>query len=131
RPERLSSFTRSTPPKASRAWRRASPGAAPAAISFSVSRSRWKRTSSSSSRSTSWDRRIARSRYRSSLQRSLSIGPPSAHVEDEGHGGGEATPRLSLLLEAAASRPGEAVELGATIVLGGAPFRLDPAPALE
>ena len=114
RPARTSSFTCSIPPSSSRAWRRASAGSAPRSMAAATSRSRWARSSSSSSRST---RRPAEQ-----VSPETDAGGwagawwppcrtelgPLGRAQRPGHGQGDALPVLGLLLPAGARPPSSA-----------------------
>src|SRR5262249_41555533 len=130
RASRHSSLIWATPPSSSRARRAASAGESPAAMCLSTCFSRWKRSSSSSSCSTAFRRNSARSRN----ARSVSMaGPPRSlslfqHLSD---GGGELAPGALLHLELLAAAARQRVVLGAAVVVGRAPLRVDEAPPLE
>src|SRR5688500_14899056 len=129
---------RSTSPKRSAARRRASSVGWPPARSSSVSMSRWKRSSSSTAAGTSRSACGRRKTRRRSGRRGMGW-PEGGRGAAEGSGGGEdlrhgrgvAGPRARLGAELGAAASGEAVVLGAPVVLREPPLGLDPAALLQ
>src|SRR5262249_35168563 len=70
-------------------------------------------------------------RARSRWRRSARITAPSRHVEQQGDRSRECPPCPRLLVELLPAGARQRVELGAAIVLGRAPLRLDPAAPLQ
>src|SRR6185436_7770643 len=102
----------------------------PAAMYSSMRRATWFRSSSSSSCATraGW-KRERRRRRSTAIQR---MGPPwLRRLHHQGDRRGQALPLGGLLLQGAASGPGERVVLGPPIVLALTPLGLDPAVLLE
>src|SRR5690348_11934851 len=130
----------STPPNSRVALRRASVGVNPAATYSRVFSSRWNRSSSESSCSTSLRRNSERSRsgivYSQCAGR---ISSPCQRVERSGflefhdtrNGAGKAAPIGGLLFQLALAEACERIKLGTSIVLRGLPLCGDPALLLE
>src|SRR5437660_4447291 len=94
--------------------------------------SRWKRISASMSRSEAgrWRRFFQRERRRANISALLCF-RAGFRAKSGADGGGQAVPALCLFAEFAAARGGEAIELGAAVVVGGAPFGVEEALMLE
>src|SRR5687768_505143 len=144
RSSRSASLCRSTPPKATRARRRASPVPTPARRCSSVSMSRWKRISvsmrDSAARRSARRRRRARAAWNQlmggpvvGVVRSSAAGrrPSSGGAEHRLEAGGEAAPALQLRAEGAAAGGGDLVVAGAPVVVARAPRAGDQAVLLE
>src|SRR5262245_43422005 len=125
---RTLSLTASTPPNCRSACRRASSGASPLPTLSSVWRSRWKRSSASSSRSI---RFLRNSAFRA--RASAVILPPivSRGLEDPGDRVRQPLPVLGFVGQLPAAGPGQPVELRRAVVVRAAPLRVDPALLLQ
>src|SRR5580765_86157 len=129
RVSRHASFCWSSPPIAITARRRASSGVTPRETCASTCRSRWKRSSSSSSASTRLDETSDRHR-----SRNLVIQRPMSHLfqsHDGGDRSGETFPVSGLTFQLLPPRPGQFVELRTATELAGLPLRLDPTFLLQ
>src|SRR5678815_1076375 len=133
RTSRISSETRSIPPNASTAARRASAGFIPARMFLSVSMSRWNASSADIRRSATSRRISARARRSQARTRSVGSGRLATlgTLEDQIHCAHVLPPALRLRNEGAAPRGRERVEPGRPVLLGGSPFALDPRLLLE
>src|ERR1700679_1401191 len=117
------------PPKSASVVRRASCAGMPAAIFSSASMSAYARTSSSSRSSTCClRRRLCERCFR--LDQSC-ITALLRCLQCIGHGGDDLLPLLGFLAELALAGFGEAIKLGAAIVLGLAPEGGEPAGLLQ
>src|SRR5262249_34879560 len=117
---------------ASSARRRASPGAMPRSMCFCVSRSMWNAISSSSSRSMRARPSSAPRAYRN--RSNMCVAPskrPSGRAQHPLDRGDVLAPRVRLVAEHAAAFGGEAVVLGAAVVVRRAPLGCDAAALLE
>src|SRR5215213_2575995 len=110
-------------PNSSSARARASAGGSPRATRSSTRSSRWKRSSSSTSRSTFGPQND--SFIGSALRRRRH------RPHDLPHRGDVALPALALLAQRAAALGGEAIELGALPLLRGPPLGLHPLALLH
>src|SRR5215813_289959 len=129
RTSRLSSFTRSTPPKLRSAANLASSGLIPRTMFSSISLSRWKRTSSSSSSSILDLNKSARNRSLSLL--SMTISSHSGRFQNQFHRPGESSPGLGLRRQLFPAGGGQFVIFGLPVVLRRPPLRGDPALRLQ
>src|SRR5215210_736747 len=111
-------------PNRRRASARAASADQPSSASSCATRSRW----SSSSASTSAETWAA---VRQGNRKRRRRGMASGGLQDLGDGRDVAPPGRDLGLQGAAPLVGEAIELGAAVVLGEAPFGFDPALALQ
>src|SRR5262249_32921331 len=132
RVSRISSLRWSRPPIAIRARRQASSEVSPSAIPSSTLRSRWNRSSSSSSLSTWRRRKIDRTRSGAVNHQCSSFTVLRLRERDDlGDRGRQPLPVRRLGLELLPAQPREGVELRFPVVLGRLPLRLDPAFLLE
>src|SRR5437660_11604178 len=94
--------------------------------------SRWKRISASMSRSEAgrWRRFFQRERRRANISALLCF-RAGCRAKSDADGGGQADPALCLFAQFAAARGDEAIELGAAVVAGVAPFRAEEALMVE
>src|SRR5215510_5029753 len=129
RPSRLSSFTRSTPPKLRIAAERASSGVIPRIMFSSISLSRWKRTSSSSSSSILDLMKSARNRSLSLL--SMAISSHSGRFQNKFYSPRESSPGLGLRRQLFPAGGGQFVIFRLPVVLRRPPLRSDPALRLQ
>src|SRR5690349_6180437 len=131
RASRCCSRMRSALPKARSAARRASAAFIPRRTFSAVSISRWKRISSSYSRSTRPRRSAPRSQPRTAANAARGCMAASARGEDQLDRARVAAPVVGLGLERAGAQRGEAVVLRLAVVLGDAPLARDEAAVLE
>src|SRR5262245_44987401 len=129
RTSRVSSLTRSTPPKLRIAATRASSGLIPRAMFSSISRSRWKRTSSSSSSSNLDLWKSARNRNRSLLSMACTF--HSGGLQDQLHRSRESSPRLGLSRQFFPPGGRQFVILRFSVVLRRTPLGSDQALRLQ
>src|SRR5678816_56399 len=130
RPSRIASLCCSTLPNASDARRRASSSVTPRRVCLAASMSRWKRISSSSSDSMVRRDTSARShmaiRFVPRMPTSSLRGAQELFDRDD-----ESPPALGFGAECFAAEGGQAVVLGAAVVVREAPFAVDPLLLLE
>src|SRR5688500_6217975 len=131
RASRTSSLNLSTPPNRNTARRRASSGLIPACKFFFVSISRWKASSSSSSRSTASLCASARRRFFQRFVQVIGTVSGSGGAQDQIDHLDVAAPLLGLGAQRAASGGGELVVLGPPVLVRGAPHAVDPPLLLE
>src|SRR5262245_52123444 len=129
RSSRLSSLTSSTPPKLRSAANRASSRLIPRAMFSSISLSRWKRTSSSSSSSNLDLKKSARNRNLSLLNIATSF--HSGRLQNQFHRPGESSPRLGLGRQLFPPSRRQFVIFRLTVVLRRSQFGSNPALRLQ
>src|SRR6267154_6069475 len=98
---------------------------------FSTWRSKWARSSSSSSDSTASRLSSARIRKRRSLHMVRSCAASLRGLQDLGYGAGQFAPGVFFGRELLAAAARELVVFGAAIVFRGAPAGFDPAAAFQ
>src|ERR1043166_7889828 len=131
RASRCASRVRSTPPNATNARRRASDGVMPASRFFAISMSRWKRSSSSSSRSIASLEKSARSRPRIPAAIARGCQRTSGRTENQLPGARVPAPVFGFGMQLPSSQGGDAIVARSAVVLGGAPLVVDQAAVLE